>query len=224
VGYRELWIRMVAVLGVAGLLLALAESDPLTVVITLACCYVVLLLVLIGVDNCGPDEPTIDWWSMRWRAGLGGCLIVAFPSACAVSPSATLSLILGLALCSPPLVARVRRIADRSRRWNETSAHPDPARGRLGGTSPGEQVTRLLEQGPTPGLIAAMDDATLCVAWQRSFRMLSVASTVSERLLVAHLRQLYLDELDRRHPTSLASWLRTLPAASSGPDRFLPDL
>jgi hypothetical protein len=99
---------------------------------------------------------------------------------------------------------------------------PRPAPASLAAAAPAEQVTRMLESGPTPGLIASMDDATLCVAWQRSFQMLSAASTVSERALVAHLRQLYLDELDRRHPTSFASWLRTLPAASSGPDRFLP--
>ena len=222
--YRELWIRIVAVLGVTGLFLGLAESDPLTVVITLACCYVVLLLVLIGVENSGPEEPTIDWWSMRWRAGLGACLCVGVPSACAVSTSATLSLTLGLALCAPPLVARVRRAADRSRRWSEIFTHPVAAQRHLVGTSSHEQVTRLLEQGPTPGLIAAMDDAALCVAWQRSFGMLSAASTVGERMLVAHLRQLYLDELDRRHPSSLATWLRTLPAASSGPERFLPDV
>jgi hypothetical protein len=224
VSYRELWIRMVAVLGVAGFFLALAESDPLVVVITVACCYGVILLVLIGVDNCGPEEPVIDWWSMRWRAGLGACLCVGLPAASAVSASATLSLMLGLALTSPPLVASVRRIADRSRRWTDNAVPPARAGRRTGDTSPHEQVSRLLELGPTPRLIAAMDDATLCVAWQRSFRMLSAASTVGERVLVAHLRQLYLDELDRRHPTSLASWLRTHPAASSGPERFLPDL
>jgi hypothetical protein len=223
VEYRNLWARAVAVLGVVGVLLALAESDPLAVVIMLGCCYGVLVLALVGLANCNTDEPTVDWPPVRWRAALGACLCVGFPAACAVSPSATVRLALVLALSSPPLVERVCRFADRSRRWADSPDHAPRPRGRLGGTSPDEQVTRLLERGPTPGLVASMDDATLCVAWQRSFAMLSAASTVTERALVAHLRQLYLDELDRRHPHSLASWLRTLPAASSGPDQFLPD-
>jgi hypothetical protein len=181
-----------------------------------------MFLALTGIEGCDTD-PTVDWASVRWRAGLGACLCVGFPAACAVSTGATLRLAVVVGLCSPPVVARILRFTGDSHASRDMSAGPPhPVRGGPEGPSPSEQVTRMLEAGPAPRLIASMDDATLCVAWQRSFQMLLAASTVGEQALVAHLRQLYLDELDRRHPTLLASWLRTLPAASSGPDRFLP--
>jgi hypothetical protein len=203
-------------------LLALAEFDPLDVVITLACCYAVTLLALIGIETCEAQEPDVDWPAVRWRAGACAALFVGFPAACAISTGASLQVTLLMALCCPRVVRQVRRFADNSRRWTSVPGpRPGPARHRPS-ASTSEKVTRLLELGPTPGLISAMDTATLCAAWQRSFRMLTAASTVAERALVAHLRQLYLDELERRHPSSLAHWLATHPTASSGPDRFLP--
>jgi hypothetical protein len=197
------------VFGVAGLLLALALFHPYVVVASLACSYGAAFLALIGIELGDPEDRVIDWASLRWRAALCACVAVALPAACAISTSATLYLALALALTAPPIVARARRAGRMD--------VPRPA------PSGAARVTRMLEQGPTPGLIASMDTATLCVAWERSFPMLSAASTVGERLLVAHLRQLYLDELDRRHPTSFATWLSTHPAAWSGPERFLPE-
>jgi len=224
VSYRDLWARTVAALGLCGLFLALAVTDPIVVIVTLACCYGALVVLLIGVESCDAADPKVEWRPLRWRAGLGACLCVGFPAACAVSTSATLRLTLVLVMCSPPLVARVRRVSARSCSWADAPAgRPHPEALQLSGPSQCEDGARMLEQGPTPGLIASMDTATLCVAWQRSFGMLSAASDVGERALVAHLRQLYLDEFYRRHPNSLDAWLRTLPAASSGPDRFLPD-
>jgi hypothetical protein len=51
--------------------------------------------------------------------------------------------------------------------------------------------------------------------------MLAVASTVTERAVVAHLRQLYLDDMARRDPAGLRAWLATGPPIHSDPGSFL---
>jgi hypothetical protein len=84
VSYPELWSRTVAVLTVGSVALALAEFDPLHVVISLASCYVVTLLALIGIETCETEEPDVDWAAVRWRAGACSCLFVGFPAACAM--------------------------------------------------------------------------------------------------------------------------------------------
>jgi hypothetical protein len=72
-----------------------------------------------------------------------------------------------------------------------------------------------------PPALGELDDAALCLAWRRSFAALEAARSPSGLLAVVTQRQLYLDELHRRHPDGVASWLASGARAASNPMRFL---
>ena len=68
-----------------------------------------------------------------------------------------------------------------------------------------------------PEELTALDDDELCLAWRRSFVMLNAAGSPCERLLLVKQRQRYLDELERRSPDGLASWLTSGARAPGNP-------
>ena len=69
--------------------------------------------------------------------------------------------------------------------------------------------------------IADIDDSALCHAWRHSFVRLESSSSLSQRLRLVELRQLYLDELDRRHPVQLRSWFASGARAAGNPLPYL---
>jgi hypothetical protein len=69
--------------------------------------------------------------------------------------------------------------------------------------------------------IQSMTDVELCLAWRRSFVMLSSTPNSSRRAGVVSLRQAILDEMELRNPAGLQAWLHSGPRAAGGPDRFL---
>jgi hypothetical protein len=72
-----------------------------------------------------------------------------------------------------------------------------------------------------PRDLGSLDDDALCLAWRRSFHQLQDARSPGARLAVVDLRRAYLDELQRRCPTGLASWLASGARASGNPLPFL---
>jgi hypothetical protein len=66
-----------------------------------------------------------------------------------------------------------------------------------------------------------MTDAELCQRWRRSFTALADARTPGERLEVVRTRQAYLDEIERRHPAELQTWLASGARAAGNPMPFL---
>jgi hypothetical protein len=220
-GYADIWARALSVTSVLGVLLALAEFEPRTVVAMLGVTFSVAMVAIVAAQRSGPCEPSVDWPKARRGSALVACAALGLPAGFGVMPGSTMFLALVLACSAPPVVAVVRGVARLATRWPHRPDGPTPPR-TCGRPSQPDRVAWLLEQGPTPERVASLDTATLCLAWRRSFQMLAAASTVCERAVVAELRQLYLDELDRRHPSSFAHWLATGPPASSGPDGFLP--
>ena len=71
--------------------------------------------------------------------------------------------------------------------------------------------------------LMALDDDALCLAWRRSFLMLKAAASSADRLFVVEQRQAYLDELQRRSPRGLATWLASGARASGNPRPYLRD-
>ena len=71
--------------------------------------------------------------------------------------------------------------------------------------------------------LGTLDDAALCLAWRRSFLLLEAAHSVADRMAVVEQRQGYLDELQRRYPKGLASWLGSGARASGNPLPYLGD-
>jgi hypothetical protein len=78
-------------------------------------------------------------------------------------------------------------------------------------------VADLPDADGLPGL----DDGAICVAWRRSYLHLEVAPPAGRRLEVVRLRQLYLDELSRRHPAQVRRWLASGARAAGNPLPFL---
>jgi hypothetical protein len=69
--------------------------------------------------------------------------------------------------------------------------------------------------------VRTLDDEALCHAWRRSFVRLESSREAARRLEVVGLRQLYLDELVRRHPAEVQEWLSSGARAAGNPLPFL---
>lgn len=69
--------------------------------------------------------------------------------------------------------------------------------------------------------VGTMSDPELCRAWRRSFVDLQRAGFPREKARIVHVRQHYLDELERRDAAALQAWLKAGARAAGGPERFL---
>jgi hypothetical protein len=78
----------------------------------------------------------------------------------------------------------------------------------------------LLADLPDAGDMPALDDPGLCDAWRRSYVRLE-RSRGAARLAVVRLRELYLDELVRRHPAEVRQWLASGARAAGNPLPYL---
>jgi hypothetical protein len=70
-------------------------------------------------------------------------------------------------------------------------------------------------------LLHALSDDELCRQWRFSFTALADAGTPGLRADVVRARQLYLDEIERRHPQDLQAWLASGARAAGNPMPFL---
>jgi hypothetical protein len=70
-------------------------------------------------------------------------------------------------------------------------------------------------------LLRALSDDELCRQWRFSFTALAEARSPDQRAEVVRARQLYLDEIERRHPLELQAWLDSGARAAGNPMPFL---
>jgi hypothetical protein len=82
-------------------------------------------------------------------------------------------------------------------------------------------IRRHVDTGITPAHVRAMDTDELCRGWRCSYLGLAAANRPHDLAEVLRVRQVYLDELHRRHPTALEAWFAAGGRAASGPERFL---
>jgi hypothetical protein len=86
----------------------------------------------------------------------------------------------------------------------------------------GPETSAVTSAGlPDPEVIAGLDDEKLCQAWRRSFVHLATCRMPTRRLEIVQLRQVYLDELARRHPAAVRRWLASGARAASNPMPFV---
>ena len=74
---------------------------------------------------------------------------------------------------------------------------------------------------PNADGVPALDDGALCQAWRRSYVRLEASRAAEARLEVVRLRQVYLDELVRRHPAEVRQWLGSGARAAGNPLPFI---
>jgi hypothetical protein len=80
---------------------------------------------------------------------------------------------------------------------------------------------RVLTGMPAADRVPVLDDRALCDAWRRSYVRLQACSTTGVRHEVVRRRQLYLDELVRRHPAGAQRWFDSGARAAGNPYPFL---
>lgn len=77
---------------------------------------------------------------------------------------------------------------------------------------------------PPASSLGTLSDAELCSAWRTSFITLQRHHTdadLERRAQLIHLRQHYLDELERRNPAGFHRWLYTGARPASDPSRYI---
>jgi hypothetical protein len=102
------------------------------------------------------------------------------------------------------------------------AGRPD-ALDRLPRDATGGSVTTVVALAGMPGAegVPALDDGALCQAWRRSYVRLEASRAADARLEVVRLRQVYLDELVRRHPAEVRHWLESGARAAGNPLPFI---
>lgn len=210
----RLWRAAAAVTAGLGVLCALLVWGRAVWVYGLVSCGLLALLL------AGHVEPPYVRRSIR----TAGRVVVAATAAAGLVSGlgrAGLALLVLVAATHPDLVRRLLpgpepRSVQANRRDQEQP--PDVATSlRDDQGSAGTVTTGLPEAASVPSL----DDESLCQAWRRSFVHLATCRLPSRRLEIVHLRQLYLDELDRRHPVAVQRWLTSGARAASNPMPFV---
>jgi hypothetical protein len=125
--------------------------------------------------------------------------LVAVGGLCSFLGSAGLLISIMVGLTSPPVVRRVAALLGRFG-WRSSAVD----------RSPKDDVER----------IGQLTTSELCTAWITTGQHLRAASSPAALPLV-RLRQLYLDELERRDPVGFNAWLSSSASAAGDPRRFL---
>ncbi len=161
----------------------------------------IALVVAVVVAPFKVDDGLAAVPGIARTAVAAGLIPMAVAGLIAAFELAGLLVVLVLVVSMPGLAAHLREQWRRAARPHSARA-PDP---------------------PTRHSLVSLDDDALCLAWRRSYRRLETARSALERLSVVEQRQDYLDELQRRFPEGLASWLASGARASGDPRPYLRD-
>jgi hypothetical protein len=203
---------------VTGALLGWLTFGPLVTVVTF------LVGSAVGATwwlvATGPDHQlTRGTWQAGWLAG-AACVAVPAISQAVSGVLAFWLVVLAAATSRTGVravgVLRRRLLAGDAPRSSARTEPPAPA-----GDEAATAVRRYVDTRVTREQVRAMDTDELCRCWRVSYLSLVAARRAHELAEVLRVRQLYLDELHRRHPTALEAWFAAGGRAASGPERFL---
>jgi hypothetical protein len=224
--YLRIWRAAVVLLAVVGVLTSLVFVSPAT---NLAV-FVVAAFTAGAVSlsaGLGRDLPSVDLLHMVPRgAVLGGLCVVSICGYAAAIGAHTVTLLLLILGVSPPVIGWLRAgRADRPARTlpRRPIRLPKASNRQLNAV----QAEDPAADWPMPKYLSAvvrsvgeLSDEELCLAWRRSFNQLQRAMSADRRQAMVDVRRAYLDELERRHPDSFATWLASNPRAAGNPARF----
>ena len=232
VAYRTAWFSVALLFGAVGVWASLATSTGGSVSLF---CFVVLAVASVALTVM--DQHRRSRWRLAFVIGgtCGGSVVAAMGLADLLGPGVAFSLVVVLAVSSPQMVARVLRRDMRS----------DDAAGPVGGELPPSDRRSNVMMGvgltasgapagstsaPESGIMSAgwmvrapesMDEASLCLAWRRTYVALQHVRTQRATLGVVQRRQELLDELERRNARGFAAWLASGARAAGNPSKYV---
>ncbi|WP_350278036.1 hypothetical protein [Kribbella sp. HUAS MG21] len=225
--YERIWRAAVGLLATIGVLAALVFVAPATNLAVFLVAAFTIGAVCLSV-GLGRDLPNTDLLRVVPRgAVIGGLCVISVCGYAAAIGLRTLTLLLLVVGVSPPVVGWLRAgSADRPARTERRQPIKLPkASKRL--VPRRAEPRHQDEDWPMPKYLTAvvrsvgeLSDEELCLAWRRSFTQLERTTSADRRQAMADVRRAYLDELERRHPESFASWLASNPRAAGDPARF----
>lgn len=211
------WGTILAVAAIPGVLIG-GWANSATAVIMASTAAVALLLALERVDQPPRTSSGVRRGSALERgvtAGLGVGALVA-----AAGTLGPLALPLGLLACltSPPAFRLLCSTIPEAHPPRPRLRRPRvPRPGPVVPSAPVVEVSALALRSA----VQVLDDYQLCHGWRASYTCLVLAPTAAERLELVHVRQAYLDEMERRHPAGLRAWLDSGARAAGDPSRHL---
>ena len=249
--YRWLWLGIWATLGVTMAVAGLVIGQVHTVVAWAVIAAGIASTAVVSLMGVTPDSgvpKTHDWARPRRTAVVVAWATAAMVAWAAVLGSLLPPLLVVAAATSPRLLLAVFSRSTAARQATSTTSHaaaqPAPSRRRhrrttaraTGPAEPYSGAGHAFDHGHgassrtvDPAVMArglrsateTLDDTDLCHAWRASFTALERARTAEARLDVVCLRQVYLDELERRHPAGVRDWLDSGARAAGNPARYL---
>jgi hypothetical protein len=218
--YERLWRAAVGLLATIGVVTSLVFVAPATNLAAFLVAALTIGAISLSI-GLGRDLPNADLLHLVPRAAfLGGLSVVGICGYSAAVGSGTLALLLLVVGSSPPVVAwlrgsrpeQPRRKIRLPKATKKPGARPEPAPAQ---DWPMPKYLTAVVRG-----VGELSDEELCLAWRRSFTQLQRAAGADQRQAMVDVRRAYLDELERRHPESFASWLASNPRAAGDPARF----
>lgn len=225
--YERIWRAAVGLLATIGVVTSLVFVSPATNLAAFLVAVFTVGAVCLSI-GLGRDLPNTDLLGTVPRgAVLGGLGVLAVCGYAAAVGARTVMLVLLVVGVSPPVIGWLRagrpeRPATPQRR--PTIRLPKASNRQLKAVS---AESPAAADWPLPKYLTAvvrsvgeLSDDELCLAWRRSFTQLQRAASADRRQAMVDVRRAYLDELERRHPDSFATWLASNPRAAGDPARF----
>jgi hypothetical protein len=223
--YVRIWRAAVGLLATIGVLASLVFVSPATNLAAFLVAAFTIAAICLSV-GLGRDLPNADLLRMVPRGGvIGGLCVLSVCGYAAAIGARTVTLLLLIVGVSPRVLGWLR---------SGPAERPAPQRRRLPLRLPKASKHVVPkhrdEEWPLPKYLPAvirsvgeLTDEELCLAWRRSFTQLQRTTSADRRQAMADVRRAYLDELERRHPESFATWLASNPRAAGNPARFFTD-
>jgi hypothetical protein len=211
--YAQRWLRCWSLATAFGVGLSFLLW-PLQSIVLLWAAVFLSATPLLSLPGSSPEHGP-DWLRGVARAGLLATAMLAAIAVAGASGWLAFILILVAALSSPWVVARM------GTRLSDTLATVMPEPGIEAECAPPEPQPTSPRCGAD--VLRAMSNHELCMEWRRTFVRLQRASCAQDMGDVVIMRQLLLDEMDRRCPEGLGAWMESGARAAGGPDRFLKD-
>lgn len=210
------WLRGWSVVSAVGVGVSFLIWEPAVIALLWLCamfCTALLLVLLTTSPGASRLAADTTWAWIATRAGLAGAAFVAVSAVGVISVVLALTLVLAAVLTAPPVASRVGRLVRHEKAEDLSALGPRVV-------VPREPECRLPVVLPVVA-VRQLSTQELCREWRRSFTALQLATGPEQQLHVVGVRQLYLDEMERRCPSALQAWLASGARAASGPERYL---